>query len=89
MCNYSTIHILQKRGAIEAPAGIDGCNQYTAMGAAAATPEKSFVLITGDVSFQYDINALWNDQQIQNLKIIIINNGGGGILELLKDQIYR
>ncbi|HNE50087.1 MAG: 2-succinyl-5-enolpyruvyl-6-hydroxy-3-cyclohexene-1-carboxylic-acid synthase [Chitinophagales bacterium] len=63
--------------------GIDGCTS-TAMGAAAAAPEKSFVLITGDVSFQYDINALWNDQQIQNLKIIIINNGGGGIFRIIE-----
>ncbi len=63
--------------------GIDGCTS-TAMGAAAAAPVKSFVLITGDVSFQYDVNALWNDKQIENLKIIVINNGGGGIFRIIE-----
>ena len=62
--------------------GIDGCTS-TAMGAAAASPEKSFVLITGDVAFHYDINGLWNEENTDNLKIIVINNGGGGIFRII------
>jgi 2-succinyl-5-enolpyruvyl-6-hydroxy-3-cyclohexene-1-carboxylate synthase len=30
----------------------------------------------------YDSNALWNNY-IQNFKIILINNGGGGIFRIL------
>lgn len=62
--------------------GIDGCVS-TAMGAASALPEKNFLLITGDVAFHYDKNALWNDEAINNLNIIIINNGGGGIFRII------
>lgn len=62
--------------------GIDGCTS-TAIGAATASPNKSFVLITGDVAFYYDINGLWNDEVINNLKIILINNGGGGIFRII------
>lgn len=63
--------------------GIDGCTA-TAMGAAAALPHKNHLLITGDVAFHYDVNGLWNDEYIQNLKIIIINNGGGGIFRIIE-----
>jgi 2-succinyl-5-enolpyruvyl-6-hydroxy-3-cyclohexene-1-carboxylate synthase len=62
--------------------GIDGCTS-TAMGAASAHPGKSFLLITGDVAFFYDNNAFWNDKAPGNLKIIVINNGGGGIFRII------
>ena len=41
------------------------------------------VLITGDISFLYDSNALWNNYIPENFKIILINNGGGGIFRIL------
>ncbi|MBX2930367.1 MAG: 2-succinyl-5-enolpyruvyl-6-hydroxy-3-cyclohexene-1-carboxylic-acid synthase [Chitinophagaceae bacterium] len=63
--------------------GIDGCTS-TAFGAAATSPNKSFLLITGDVSFQYDKNAFWNDAPIHNIKVIIINNSGGGIFKIIE-----
>ncbi len=62
--------------------GIDGCTS-TAMGAASAAPEKNFLLITGDVAFRYDLNGLWNDCPVENLNIIVINNGGGGIFRII------
>lgn len=62
--------------------GIDGCTS-TAMGAAFASPDKQFLLISGDVAFNYDINALWHDHIIENLNIIVINNGGGGIFRII------
>ncbi|MBN8567085.1 MAG: 2-succinyl-5-enolpyruvyl-6-hydroxy-3-cyclohexene-1-carboxylic-acid synthase [Flavobacteriales bacterium] len=61
--------------------GIDGSTS-TAIGAALAS-EKDTVLITGDVSFLYDSNALWNNYIPKNFKIIVINNGGGGIFRIL------
>ena len=61
--------------------GIDGCTS-TAIGAAIAN-KKPTVLITGDVSFFYDSNALWNNYIPKNFKIIVINNGGGGIFRIL------
>ena len=63
--------------------GIDGSTS-TAAGFAAVTPDKLNVVISGDVSFFYDSNALWNNYLHENLKIIVINNGGGGIFQILE-----
>ena len=61
--------------------GIDGSTS-TAIGAAIAN-KKQTVFITGDISFFYDSNALWNNYIPKNFKIIVINNGGGGIFRIL------
>ena len=62
--------------------GIDGCTS-TACGGALVTSDKLSVLITGDVSFFYDSNALWSNHLPSNLRIIVINNGGGGIFKII------
>ena len=61
--------------------GIDGCVS-TAAGAALATNE-TVTVITGDIGFFYDSNALWNHHLTPNLKIIMVNNGGGNIFRIL------
>jgi 2-succinyl-5-enolpyruvyl-6-hydroxy-3-cyclohexene-1-carboxylate synthase len=61
--------------------GIDGSTS-TAIGAAIAN-EKQTIFITGDIGFLYDSNALWNNYIPKNFKIILINNGGGGIFRIL------
>ena len=61
--------------------GIDGSTS-TAVGAAVASG-KQVTLITGDISFLYDSNALWNNYIPKNFKIILINNAGGGIFRIL------
>ena len=61
--------------------GIDGSTS-TAIGAAVANA-KLTVFITGDISFLYDSNALWNQYIPKNFKIILVNNGGGGIFRIL------
>jgi 2-succinyl-5-enolpyruvyl-6-hydroxy-3-cyclohexene-1-carboxylate synthase len=61
--------------------GIDGCTS-TAVGAARMT-DKPVVLITGDIAFFYDRNALWQPNLPVNLRIIILNNHGGGIFRLI------
>lgn len=63
--------------------GIDGCTS-TAAGFAKKSPEQQHLLVTGDVSFMYDSNALWNSEFPENLKIVVINNGGGGIFRIIK-----
>lgn len=62
--------------------GIDG-SISTAVGYAAAHPDKVNVVLTGDVSFFYDSNALWNAYLGSNVKIVLINNGGGGIFRII------
>lgn len=44
---------------------------------------QNSVLITGDLSFFYDSNAFWLQEIPQNLTIVIINNGGGGIFRYI------
>ena len=61
--------------------GIDGSSS-TAVGAASVTNELT-VLITGDLSFIYDQHALWNKEVPKNLKIIVVNNQGGGIFNII------
>lgn len=61
--------------------GIDGSTS-TAIGAAITT-SKPTILITGDISFFYDSNALWNNYIPKNFKIILVNNNGGGIFRIL------
>lgn len=62
--------------------GIDGSSS-TAVGAAASNLEQLHVLLTGDVSFFYDSNAWWNTYLNGNLRIILVNNGGGGIFRII------
>lgn len=62
-------------------AGIDG-SMSTAIGACIHHPTPT-LLITGDLSFFYDSNALWNNYIRDDFRIVLINNGGGGIFKLL------
>jgi 2-succinyl-5-enolpyruvyl-6-hydroxy-3-cyclohexene-1-carboxylate synthase len=73
----SSIDVFCNRGT----SGIDGSTS-TAIGAAVGNP-KPAVFITGDISFLYDSNALWNSYIPNDFKIIIVNNGGGGIFRIL------
>ena len=61
--------------------GIDGCTS-TAIGAA-STFDGITTLIVGDNSFLYDSNALWIKNCPSSLRIIVIQNGGGGIFRFL------
>jgi 2-succinyl-5-enolpyruvyl-6-hydroxy-3-cyclohexene-1-carboxylate synthase len=61
--------------------GIDGSTS-TAVGAAVATA-GDVVLVTGDLSFLYDANGLWHQPWPKNLKIVVVDNGGGGIFKII------
>lgn len=61
--------------------GIEG-SLSTAAGFSLATPDM-VVCVIGDLSFFYDQNALWNSQLHGNLRIILLNNHGGGIFSTL------
>ena len=71
------VHIFCNRGT----SGIDGSTS-TAIGAAFAS-KNSTVFITGDLSFFYDSNALWNKNIPADFRIILINNSGGGIFKII------
>lgn len=58
--------------------GIDG-SMSTAIGFSAINSRKTFY-ITGDLSFYYDLNSLSIRHITPNLRILLINNGGGGVM---------
>ena len=72
-----TLDVFCNRGT----SGIDGSTS-TAIGAAHIA-EQQTIFITGDISFFYDSNALWNNFIGNDFRIIIINNGGGGIFKFI------
>ena len=62
--------------------GIDG-SLSTAAGFSVVTEENVFCVI-GDLSFFYDQNAFWNQNLGGNFRILLLNNGKGGIFNLLR-----
>jgi 2-succinyl-5-enolpyruvyl-6-hydroxy-3-cyclohexene-1-carboxylate synthase len=78
MFNTKAKFIFSNRGT----SGIDGCLS-TASGVAQNSKENVYAIL-GDLSFVYDSNALWNRSLPKNLKIIVINNSGGGIFAMLE-----
>lgn len=63
--------------------GIDGSTS-TAVGSAMVSPANQDTwFLTGDVSFLYDSNAFWNKHLPNNLKIVVVNNNGGGIFRFI------
>lgn len=61
--------------------GIEG-SLSTAIGYATASDKLNFIVI-GDLSFFYDMNALWNSNYGCNVRILLLNNGGGEIFQAL------
>ena len=72
-----TLRVFCNRGT----SGIDGSTS-TAIGAAFAS-ENQTIFITGDLSFFYDSNALWNKNIPKSFRIILVNNSGGGIFKII------
>lgn len=71
------VEVLANRGTN----GIEG-SMSTALGYAAASPQLNFLII-GDLSFFYDMNALWNVNYGSNIRILLLNNSGGEIFHAL------
>ncbi len=59
--------------------GIDGCTS-TFMGQCAVISNRLCFLLVGDLSFFYDMNSLWNKQLNSNIRILMVNNNGTGLL---------
>ncbi|HJC25505.1 MAG TPA: 2-succinyl-5-enolpyruvyl-6-hydroxy-3-cyclohexene-1-carboxylic-acid synthase [Candidatus Eisenbergiella merdavium] len=59
--------------------GIDGCTS-TFMGQCAVVDNKLCFLLVGDLSFFYDMNSIWNKPLKKNMRILLVNNNGTGLL---------
>ena len=76
-CIFSTGYVYCNRGVN----GIEG-SLSTAAGFSLVAKNPVFIVI-GDLSFFYDSNALWNKELKGNFRILLLNNGGGGIFRQL------
>lgn len=61
--------------------GIDGCTS-TMIGSSLASPNRLCYLVTGDLAFFYDLNALGNRHIGNNIRILLINNAIGAEFKL-------
>jgi 2-succinyl-5-enolpyruvyl-6-hydroxy-3-cyclohexene-1-carboxylate synthase len=84
--NFIGLEARQKKGirvfSNRGTSGIDGCTS-TAVGHSLVSGEDHF-LITGDLAFFYDRNAFWHNYDLQNLRILLLNNHGGLIFDVLE-----
>ena len=79
----SEVEILSNRGTN----GIEG-SLSTAIGYATASDKLNFIII-GDLSFFYDMNALWNSNYGANVRILLLNNEGGEIFHALPGLVLH
>ena len=75
---FARHHIFCNRGVN----GIEG-SLSAACGYSLASDGRAFC-VTGDLSFFYDSNALWQQELKGNLRVLLINNGRGAIFGNLK-----
>jgi len=71
------IEVFANRGT----SGIDGSTS-TAVGHTLLSNKPNF-LITGDLAFFYDRNAFWHNYPIPDLRVLLLNNHGGLIFDVL------
>ena len=79
LCDYSRAHRVDSNRGVS---GIDGCTS-TAVGAALAYNGMT-VLISGDMSAQYDLGALAMNCIPSSFRMAVLNNGGGGIFRFIE-----
>lgn len=76
--DYSHLHRIDSNRGVS---GIDGCTS-TAIGAAQGYAQTT-LLVTGDMSAQYDLGALANPYIAPRFKMVVLNNHGGGIFRFV------
>lgn len=81
---YAQLFPLPTKVQVECNRGVNGIegSLSSALGFAAGDSRIN-ILIIGDLSLFYDMNALWQGQPDRNMRILMLNNGGGGIFQTL------
>ena len=84
---YAQLFDLPKETSVFCNRGTSGIDGSTATAVGAAQISKTpTLLITGDLSFFYDLNGLWNNYIPNDFRILLINNSGGGFLEFYQEK---
>ena len=77
---YASHHVWCNRGVN----GIEGSLSTAAGFSLCQSPDSPVTFcVIGDLSFFYDQNALWNPNLRANFRILLLNNGKGGIFNML------
>ncbi len=84
---YIPVHPDTKIYANRGVSGIDGLVS-TGTGIASTSDRPTWV-VTGELGFLYDSNALWKQDIPDNLRIVVLNNQGGGIFRMIKGASTR
>ena len=81
---YAQLFPLKAGVAVECNRGVNGIegSLSTAFGYALGDERLQFI-VCGDLSFFYDMNALWQDKAPENTRILLLNNGTGGIFHAI------
>ncbi len=81
---FAQLYPLPEGTQVECNRGVNGIegSLSTALGYAMGDSRQQFI-ICGDLSFFYDMNALWLQGISANVRILLLNNGGGGIFDLI------
>ena len=79
LCDHGHVHRTDCNRGVS---GIDGCTS-TAIGAAMAYGDLT-VLVSGDMSAQYDMGALAISGIPPTFRLAVLDNGGGGIFRFIK-----
>lgn len=81
----SSVTVFSNRGT----SGIDGCLS-TAVGFSSQKSDDLTFIMIGDLTFFYDMNAIWNHHVGNGLRILLLNNGGAGLFQYTigKDKVH-
>ena len=75
---------LYSKGFVWCNRGVNGIEGSLSTAAGFSLVKECLVVcVVGDLSFFYDQNALWNQNLCGNLRILLLNNGCGGIFTML------
>jgi 2-succinyl-5-enolpyruvyl-6-hydroxy-3-cyclohexene-1-carboxylate synthase len=77
---YATRYVYCNRGVN----GIEGSLSTAAGFSVVCEDDERVLCVIGDLSFFYDSNALWNQNLKGNFRILLLNNGCGGIFNMLR-----
>lgn len=81
---YSQLFSHDESNAVYCNRGTSGIDGSTSTAVGFAMESKSpTILVTGDISFFYDSNGLWNNNIPVSFRIILVNNGGGNIFKII------
>jgi 2-succinyl-5-enolpyruvyl-6-hydroxy-3-cyclohexene-1-carboxylate synthase len=83
---YARHHVWCNRGVNGIEGSLSTAAGFSAVAHLSPLPSRTTPLtfcVIGDLSFFYDQNALWNQSLNGNLRILLLNNGKGGIFDKL------